>query len=125
MIVVLGVISLIVIVNAWTGPVAVVGFVGLNLMKGLFEPLIQDSLYRRISSEKRASCLSAAHMGINFLGFFLGPLFGFLADVYSLETSLTVVLWTFGPMLLVGMIWGWRVLGRRREPGFTAGLGQV
>ncbi|HCR19587.1 MAG TPA: hypothetical protein DIU35_19090 [Candidatus Latescibacteria bacterium] len=112
----LGTVSLVIMGNAWMGPLAVLAIVGIYLMKGLFEPFIQDGLNRRISSEKRASCLSISAMGNNFLGLFLGPFFGYLADVYSLGTSLLTFQWTFAPLLVVGVIWGWRVLGRIHEP---------
>ena len=85
---------------------------GLYLMQGLFGPLMQNSLNRRLTSEKRASCLSIAKMGQNFLGFFLGPLFGYLADVSSLKSSLLVFQWTFAPLLLVSVLWLWKVLGQ-------------
>ena len=113
---VLGIVSLIIMVNAWMGSVVVVAIVGINTMKGLFEPFIQDSLNRRISSEKRASCLSIAQMGHSFLGLFLGPLFGYFADVFSLGRSLLIFGWTFAPLLLIGVIWSWKALGKVYEP---------
>jgi len=108
----LGGVSLALMVNAGIGSVGVGALVGLYLMKGLFDPLIQNSLNRRLTSEKRASCLSIAKMGNNFLGIFLGPLFGYLADVRSLRFSLLVFQWVFIPLLLLCMVASWRMLGR-------------
>jgi hypothetical protein len=49
-------------------------------------------------------------MGNNFLGIFLGPLYGYLADELSLDRSLEIFQWTFVPLLLLCVILGWRVL---------------
>jgi len=106
----LGVVSLSFMVNATIGPVVVAAMVGIYLMRGLFEPLMQNSLNRRFTSEKRASCLSIAKMGNNFLGVFLGPLFGYLADVFSLPFSLSIFQWVFISLLLLCIVSGWRVL---------------
>ncbi|HCR16326.1 MAG TPA: hypothetical protein DIU35_02495 [Candidatus Latescibacteria bacterium] len=59
-----------------TGVILVLALVGLNLVKGLAVPLIQTGLNHRLTSDKRASCLSMSKMAVNFLGIFLGPLFG-------------------------------------------------
>ena len=108
----LGMVSLSIMVNARIGLVVIGSLIGINIMKGLFGPFIEDSLNRRVTSEKRATCLSIAMMGNNFLGVFLGPIFGYVADAFSLKSSLLIFQWTFGPMLLIGVIWGWKALGR-------------
>jgi MFS family permease len=104
--------SLALMVEVSIGPVAIGAMIGIYAAKGLFGPVIQDSLNRRITSEKRASCLSIAQMGNNFLGIFLGPLFGYLADTLSLGASLHLFLWTFLPLLAIGAacVW-WTVVG--------------
>lgn len=111
-----GVVSLSIMVNAWVGPVVMVGLIGIYLMKGLFTPLLETSLNRRVTSAQRACCLSIASMGNNFLGVFLGPMFGYFADEFSLRSSLLIFQWMFGPLLLIGAIWVWYALGRIYEP---------
>ena len=107
---VLGMASLFGMVNAPTGKVVIFAMSGIYLMRGIFSPFIQSSLNRRVTSEKRASCLSIAKMGNNFLGIFLGPLFGYLADTSSLGLSLEIFQWCFGSLLLLCVILAWRFL---------------
>ncbi|MDA0748573.1 MAG: MFS transporter [bacterium] len=113
---VLGIASLILMANAPLGAIAVSSFAGIYLMRGLFTPLIDASLNRRIPSDKRASLLSIAKMGNNFLGIFLGPLFGYLADIRSLSFSLDVFQWVFGTLLAAATIWSWKALTRLAPP---------
>lgn len=105
-----GIVSLVFMVNAWTGIVVVMTMSGIYVMNGLFTPFMENSLNQRLTSEKRACCLSIAKMGNNFLGIFLGPLFGYLSDTFSLKFSLLAFQWTFVPLLIVSIIWGWKVL---------------
>jgi MFS family permease len=84
---VLGAVSLVAMVQAPTGVVLAVALVGLYLVRGLTVPFVQAALNRRLTSEKRASCLSMAKMGMNFMGIFGGPVFGWLADEHSLRTG--------------------------------------
>ena len=109
----LGVLFLLLMVSADIGRVAVGAMTGIYLMKGLFEPLMQDSLNRRLTSAKRASCLSIAKMGNNFVGMALGPLFGYLADALTLHSSLRIFQGTFVVLLSACMVAGWVVLGGR------------
>ena len=111
-----GLLSLLMMVNAWLGPILVTGLIGIYLTKGLLTPLIETSLNRRLNSEQRASCLSMTSMGNNLLGIFLGPLFGYLAGAFSLSTSLLIFQWIFAPLLIGGVIWVWVVLGRTPVP---------
>ncbi|MCB0123654.1 MAG: hypothetical protein KDE58_15485, partial [Caldilineaceae bacterium] len=115
-----GLASLLVMVNAWEGSVLVAGLLGIYLMKGLFTPLIETSLNRRLASEQRASVLSMASMGNNLLGIVLGPLFGYLADASSLSVSLFIFQWTFGPLLAIGILWVWDALGRAIQQETTS-----
>ena len=108
--------SLVAMVQAPTGVVLVVALVGLNTAKGFAEPFIQTAMNNRLTSDKRASCLSMAKMGMNFMGVFLGPMFGWLADAYSLATSLNVYKWIFGPMLVIGILWAFFGLRRSAVP---------
>ena len=111
-----GLASLLVMTNAWQGSILVAGLLGIYLMKGLFTPLIQTSLNRRLASEQRASVLSMASMGNNLLGIALGPLFGYLADAFSLAVSLTIFQWIFGPLLVIGILWVWFAIDRAVLP---------
>lgn len=115
LIVLVGAASLCAYANAPIGLVAVLAVIGLNLARGIFLPFIQDSLNRRIPSDKRASCLSLASAGQALLGVISPPLFLHLADVFSLKTSLIIFQWTFFSLLLVGVIWGWKALGKAPE----------
>ena len=56
-----------------------------------------------------------AKMGNHFLGIILGPLFGYFADALSLKSSLLIFQWTFVPLLIVGIVWVWKVLGADLE----------
>jgi MFS family permease len=112
----LGIASLIVMVNAPAGTIVIGAMSGVYLMRGVFYPFIENSLNRRLESEKRASCLSIAKMGNNFLGIFLGPLFGYLADELSLDRSLEIFQWTFVPLLLLCVVLAWRVLREGNDP---------
>jgi MFS family permease len=114
----IGIVSLVGMVQAPTGVVVVVALVGINLVKGLAIPFIQTGLNRRLTSDKRASCLSMSKMGVNFLGIFLGPLFGWIADTHSLAASLSAFQWIFGPMLVAGLIM--TAIGLRPAPKIKA-----
>ena len=107
----LGITALIVLASAWNSAVVVVALIGFYIMRGLFEPFMEASLNRRFDSEKRASCLSIAKMGGSLLAIILGPIFGYLADRFSLQTSLLIFQWIFVPLFLVGIFWNWRILG--------------
>ena len=116
LIVLFGVVSLFSLINAPIGLIAVLAFIGLNLMLGLFLPFIQDSLNRRVPSDKRASCLSIASSGPALIGIISNPLFGYFVDVFSLKTSLIIFQWTFFSLLIIGVFWGWKTLGGVSEP---------
>jgi MFS family permease len=106
-----GSVAVLLMVNAGSGVVAVIGLSCIYVVHGLSQPLIQNSLNQRVTSEQRASCLSIANMGNSLLGVFLGPLFGYLADAWSLQTSLLIYQWTFIPLLLAGVFLCWKILG--------------
>jgi len=106
-----GGLAVFIVVNAGSGAMVVLGLSSVYVVHGLSQPLIQNSLNQRVSSEQRASCLSIANMGNSLLGVFLGPLFGYLADTWSLQTSLFVFQWTFIPLLLIAVLWGWKMFG--------------
>ena len=111
-----GSIAILIMVNAGSGLMAVVGLSSIYVVHGLSQPLIQNSLNQRVPSEKRASCLSIANMGNSLLGVCLGPFFGYLADAWSLQTSLFIFQWTFIPLLLVSVFWCWKMFGPLAEP---------
>ena len=117
LIVLIGVGFLFALVNAPIGLIAVLAFIGLNLMLGVFMPFIQDSLNRRLPSDIRASCLSIVSAGQSMIGTICLPLFGYFADAYTLKTSLVIFQWTFFSLLFIGVIWGWKSLGKVSEQG--------
>jgi MFS family permease len=96
------VLGLVGMVNA---PVAAVAIASLILMfviaSGLAPPFLNTGINRRIPSEHRASVLSIWSMAFGLVSFFAAPLFGFLADGYSLHTSLLVFEFSFLPLLLL------------------------
>ena len=100
------------VVNASGGLGVVLGLSSIYVVRGLSQPLIENGLNKRVTSEKRASCLSIANMGNSLAGVLLGPLFGYLADAWSLQTSLYVYQWTFLSLLLLGVFLCWKVLGQ-------------
>jgi MFS family permease len=106
----LAVLSLAFFAFPWTGVVVVASIVGVSLLSGLSRPAVLTSLNRRLSSEKRATCNSIASMGNSFLGLFLGPIYGYLSDAYSLKTSVRIFLWSFGPLLILCLVMVWRIL---------------
>ena len=118
LIVFFGAASLLVLINAPIGVVAVLAFSGLNLTIGLFSPFIQDSLNRRIPSEKRASCLSIVSAGQSLIGVVSMPLFGYFIDTYSMRTGLVIFQWTFLGLLSMGVVWGWSAFGEKTDPRF-------
>ena len=120
LIVFIGTVSLFFLAYAPIGLIAVLAFFGLNIMRGLFMPFLQDSLNRRIPSDKRASCLSIATAGQALIGIVTLPLFGYFADEFSLKTSLIIFQWTFFGLLFVGVIWGWKALGKESSPQSVA-----
>ena len=70
-------------------------------LRGLSTPAIMASLNRRISSERRAACLSISSASNHFLGMILGPLYGLICDVHSLRVGLLAFLLSFGPLLVL------------------------
>ncbi len=97
-------------------PVTLVAAVVLfRVVSGLHVPAIQAGLNRRLPSEQRAACLSVASAGNHLLGFMLGPLYGHVADAYSLGKGLLVFLASFGPLLLAAAVASAVVLRRSAE----------
>ena len=110
-------VGLIAMVNA---PVAGVAIASLVLMfviaSGLAPPFLNAGINRRIPSEHRASVLSIWSMAFGLVSFFAAPLFGYLADGYSLHTSLLAFEFTFLPLLLLIAVVPGRVLTGPAEP---------
>ena len=103
-----------------SAPFAAVAIASLVLMyivaSGLVPPFLNAGVNRRIPSRHRASVLSIWSMAFGLVSFFAAPLFGFLADGYSLDVSLQVFQWTFIPLLVLIALVAWRVLAARIEP---------
>lgn len=97
-----------------SAPLAAVAIASLFLMfviaNGLVPPFMNSGINRRIPSEHRASILSISSTTFGLVTFFAAPLFGFLADGYSLQVSLRIFQWTFIPLLGAMTIMAWRLL---------------
>ncbi|MYB75696.1 MAG: MFS transporter, partial [Chloroflexi bacterium] len=107
---ILGMVSLVVLVNAPLRPIVILGMLGIYVMIGLLHPLMQESLNRRLVSAQRASCLSLVQASIYTLGLLVGTPLGAVADNFGLETGLQAFQWTFVPAILLAAILAWRVL---------------
>jgi MFS family permease len=103
-----------------SAPVAAVAIASLILMfivaSGLVPPFLNAGVNRRIPSEHRASVLSIWSMAFGLVSFFAAPLFGFLADGYSLDISLQVFQWIFIPLLVLIALVAWRTLAVGIQP---------
>ena len=84
--------------------VAIFALGGVFLLGGLSNPILSAALNRRLPSENRAAAFSIASAFNSLIGLTLGPLYGYVADAYSLRTSLRTFLFTFGPLLLICLI---------------------
>ncbi|MDE2816648.1 MAG: MFS transporter [Chloroflexota bacterium] len=123
---ILGMVSLVVLVNAPLRPIVILGMLGIYVMIGLLHPLMQESLNRRLVSAQRASCLSLVQASIYTLGLLVGTPLGAVADNFGLETGLRAFQWTFVPAILLAAILAWRVLvpsTRRETPASSSGDG--
>ena len=65
-----------------------------------------------------------SNTGNSLFGVFLGPLFGYLADAWSLQASLLVYQWTFVPLQLIGVFWVWKVLAVSSQTATRIGAGR-
>lgn len=112
------VVGIIAMVNAPAAGLAIASLILMfTIAAGLAPPFLIAAINRRIPSEHRASVLSIWSMAFGLVSFFAAPLFGFLADGYSLHTSLLVFEIAFLPLLLlVGLVSG-RVLTRPTDLG--------
>ena len=99
-------IAIMAIANAPLGWVVVFGLVIARAAMGLATPTLQESLNRRLNSGQRASCLSLAAMGQSLLMALCMPLFGHIADTWSLRTSLWVLEGVFVPLLVLTWVGG-------------------
>ena len=117
---ILGMASLVVLVNAPLRLIVIVGMLGVYVMIGLLHPLMQESLNRRLVSAQRASCLSLVQASNYSLGLMVGPALAAVADNFGLATGLLVFQWTFVPAILLAALLAWRVLippARREATG--------
>ncbi len=106
----LGMVSIVVLVNAPLWPIVIAGMLGIYVMIGLLHPLIQESLNRRLVSVQRASCLSLVQASNYTLGLLVGSPLGAVADNFGIMTGLRVYQWTFVPAILLAALLAWRVL---------------
>ena len=84
--------------------------------QGFAVPAISASLNKRLPSERRAACLSISSAGNHFLGLFLGPLYGAIADSAGLSTSVRVFAYSFGPLMLLSIYMSSRFLRGSETP---------
>ena len=82
-------------------------FVGAN---GLAPPFMNSGINRRIPSTHRASILSVSSTCFGLTTFLAAPLFGFLADGYSIGISLRIFQCTFILLLAVATYIAWRLM---------------
>jgi MFS family permease len=123
---IIGMVSLVIMVNAPLRPIVILGMLGIYVMIGLLHPLMQESFNRRLISSQRASCLSLVQASNYTLGLLVGPALGAVADTYGIMTGLRVFQWTFVPVILIAALLAWRVLIPARqkvEPASTGGDG--
>ncbi|MBP7708661.1 MFS transporter [Candidatus Pacearchaeota archaeon] len=76
-----------------------------QFVRGFNLPVIQDYTNRRLSSNKRATLLSIQSLAGSLLFVILSPLFGWIADTYSLNTSLILVGSTFLIFFVLLIYW--------------------
>ncbi len=114
--------ALIAFVNAPTVVVAIASVMLIFIVAGgLAPPFLNAGVNRRIQSEHRASVLSIGSMASGLFGFFVLPLFGLLADGYSLEVSMQAFQWSFIALLAVVVVAAWLVV-RPAVAGQDAGV---
>ena len=118
---ILGMVSLVVLVNAPLQAIVILGMLGIYVMIGLLHPMLQESLNRRLVSAQRASCLSLVQASIYTLGLLVGTPLGAVADNFGLETGLQAFQWTFVPAILLAVILAWRVLIPSARPTTPTG----
>lgn len=70
-------------------------------VRGFKEPVVKDYINKLISSENRATILSIKSMIARVIFSVVGPIFGWVGDIYSLSTALFVAGITF---LILGVI---------------------
>ncbi len=81
-----------------------------QFIRGFSSPVLLDYTNKLIDSKKRATILSMQSMGGN-LGFaVVGPLFGYIADVFSLEKALLVTGISF--LIMFGLLFVWKNIKR-------------
>lgn len=104
-------VALIALVNAPSAVVAIASVMLIFVVAGgLAPPFLGAGLNHRIQSEHRASVLSIGSMAGGLFSFFALPLFGFLADGYSLQFSMRAFQWSFIPLLAVLAVTAWLVI---------------
>ncbi len=68
--------------------------------RGIKNPVVKDILNKEFSSSQRATALSVLNLSGRLLFALLGPVAGYLADIYTIEAALAV----FGVVFLVSSI---------------------
>jgi len=88
-----------------------IGFIFLfYLVRGVATPVLKDYINKMTDSDVRATVLSVRNFLIRILFAIIGPMLGYLSDVYSLRMALTLAGILFLVFGLVSMIFFLRVL---------------
>ena len=74
-------------------------------VRGFVQPVLEGYTHKLLNSEKRATLLSIQYSG-GPLGFaIIAPIFGYIADKFSLSTSLLILSIFFGVAFMILMLW--------------------
>jgi MFS family permease len=76
-----------------------------QFLRGFNPPVLADYTNRHLSSEKRATLLSIQSFSGNLLFVIIGPIFGKIADLYTLSTALLLTGVIFFLAFVILMVW--------------------
>ncbi len=76
-----------------------------QFIRGFIPPVIESYTHKHLSSEKRATLMSIQNMTGSLMFAIAGPIYGKIADVYSLSTALLVTALSVFVALVLLMIW--------------------
>lgn len=72
---------------------------------GFFYPVMQDYTHKQLASEKRATLMSIQAVSGSLLAAILGPIFGYITDIFSLSTAMLISAVTFFFAFSILMMW--------------------
>ena len=85
----------------------------ISVIIGVFEPVIVDYLQRHVESHHRATVTSLSSFATQGTGAVFAPFFGYIADVYTLQTAFLLAGAIIGLNLFIlsmMYVYGWRRL---------------